>query len=126
MQLSLVSSEASDAGGGIEPPGQPPPLVLVAVPSAVNEFLQVTLGGPGPPSETKAWLWVAAAWGFYSLAWMYILMVGLPAIDPALVPAGCVYGVAQCFCGLMLVATVRLRWRALYGSQDYSDVLAPE
>lgn len=114
MELSLVSSEGgSAAAAGRAEPGQPPqPSSLIAMPSAVNEFLQLALGGPGPPSEAKARLWATMVF-VHALAMSYV-STNAGAVDPALAGAGFVCGVGNSVLGAALATSVHLRWRRLY------------
>eukprot|EP01046_Picozoa_sp_COSAG06_P039548 COSAG06_NODE_4689_length_4035_cov_2.989837_3_plen_448_part_00 len=124
MELSLVETN----GVGAEE--------LVAVPSAVNKYLQMALGGPGAPSERKARLWALAVTSFF-LAWAWIMSVcwrgysdtdrciwvagSCVGVDPALVPTSALAGAG--FSGVALVAhaNVHMHWSVLYAPCPQDD-----
>ena len=125
MQLPLVAAVGVDGG---EPPGQPPPASLVAVPSAVGAELQLALGGPGAPSAAKARLWAATAGPAWFAAAAYFFCTAFPDIDPALAPAGAVASIGCLVCAATISASVHLRWRSLYAADALQGAaaLAPQ
>ena len=130
MQLSLV-----ETNGGVGAAEE-----LVAVPSAVNAYLQMALGGPGAPSERKARLWAASVCCFLADAWMMSVYWrgyldtecntwagscdGL--VDPALVQASAWACAGLSGLAVVAHACIRMHWSVLYApsSPQQDDRLA--
>lgn len=86
---------------------------LVPMPASVGAFVQRALGGPGAPSEAKAWLWVTALVSFFVAAG-FVFAEGLPIIDHKLELGGRAVAAIACFLQApSLVARVRLLRGAL-------------